>query len=51
MRNLEYQVKNKAKVKINQKNVIPKEYHDFLKIFSKKYLNIFFTYLKYNHKI
>lgn len=42
LKNLQYQVKKEAKVKIDPKNIVSKEYHDFLNTFSKKNSNIFF---------
>lgn len=44
IRNLEYQAKKKAKSKTNLRNIISKEYYDFLDIFSKKNSDTFPSY-------
>lgn len=51
MRNPEFQAKKKARLKTNQKNLIPEEYHNFLDIFCKKNSDTLFFYQKYDHKI
>ena len=43
--------KKKAKQKIDQKNVVSKEYHNLFNIFFKKNSDIFLSYEKYHHKI
>ena len=44
LRDFQYQIKKKAKAKINSKNIVPEEYYDFFDIFFKKNLDIFSFY-------
>lgn len=50
MKNIQYQAKKEFRAEINSKNVIPKKYHNFLNVFSKKYLDTFLLHQKYDHK-
>lgn len=43
--------KKKIRLKINQRNIILKEYHNFLNLFFEKNLNTFLPYQKYNYEI
>lgn len=49
IKTLEFQVV--IKLKTNSKSVVPKEYHNFLDIFSKKYSNILLFYQNYDYKM
>ena len=51
MRNIIYQTKKKARAEINLRSIVPQEYYNFLDVFSKKNLDTFLPYQKYNHKI
>lgn len=48
---MKYPIKKGVRLETNLRNVILKEYYDFLNIFFKKNLNIFPPYQKYNYKI
>ena len=45
IKDIQYQVKKKAEAKINLKNILLKEYYDFL-IFFQRQNQIFFLYIK-----
>lgn len=49
IKDLEYQVEKEAKPETDLKNVILKEYYNFLDIFLKKDSNTLFSYRKYNY--
>lgn len=51
IRNLEYQVKNKARSETDMQTAIPAEYHDLLDIFFKNTFAILPPHQKYDHKI
>lgn len=51
MKDIQYQVKKKARAKTNPRSVISQEYHDFLKIFTKKHSYTLPLYRKYVLKI
>ena len=51
MRDLEYQVKKKARPETDSKSIILEEYINFLDIFSKKDSDTLPSHWKYNHKI
>ena len=51
MKDIKYQLNKMAKTPTDPKTVIPKEYHKFLDIFSKKASDTLLSHLKYNHQI
>lgn len=51
IRDLESQVKRKARPETKPKIVVPEEYYDLLDVFSKKNPDILLLYQKQNHKI
>lgn len=51
MRDLEYQEQKEARSETNPKNIVSKEYHDFLNVFSKKNTDILSLHQKYDHTI
>lgn len=51
MKNLEYQAEKDARPEINLENIILKEYHNFLNVFSKKNSDTFFFHQKFDYKI
>ena len=44
VKNILYQAEKKARAKINPKNIVSKEYYNFLNIFSKKKSDTLFSY-------
>ena len=51
MRDIKYQLNKVTKPLTNPKTVIPKEYHDFLDVFSKDIFDTLRPHGKYDHKI
>ena len=51
MRDIQYYTEKKLRAKTNPKNVLPQKYYNFLDFFSKKDLDTFLLYWKYDHKI
>lgn len=44
IKNLKYHTKKKSRIGINSKSIIPIKYYNFINIFFKKDLDIFFTH-------
>ena len=51
MKNIKYQLNKTAKTPTNPKTMIPKEYHKFLDVFSKKASDTLLPHSKYNYQI
>ena len=51
MKDIEYQLNKTAKTPTDPKTVVPKEYHKFLKVFSKKASDTLLPHSKYDHQI
>ena len=51
MKDIKYQLNKMAKTPTNPKTIIPKEYHKFLDVFSKKALDTLSLHSKYNQQI
>ena len=51
MKNIKYQLNKTVKAPTDPKTVVPKEYHKFLDVFSKKALDTLLPHSKYDHQI
>ena len=51
MKDIKYQLNKVAKAPTDPKTVVPKEYHEFLDVFSKETLDTLSPHLKYDYQI